>query len=272
MKKQYQQQQKLVLLFANDFNYSVVELKQRIKTTRDLELFKALFALLTTGIKSIDVYKSKKDCRYLLDCCRYISEILSMNIALNPHTVRQYLYYTKKCLNKKLFCLKDNKYDFYEYLSGIKEIIQDMETLYINDRLTELYIRCKELERDQTNSQNDDQKPKIKRKRKEIRRSRNQLIEEYGYICMLGDDLSNSIITFHHIEALRNKGGNSPENGALLSWYMHNIFNKFERYCPELAEEITWYLLYYKETRDEEMRSYMKEKVLDAYYTMAAYN
>ncbi len=270
MKKQYRQQQTLMLLFLNDHNYSFDDLKQKIKTTRDLELVKALFAVLNNGIRTFDKCKSQKDRMNLWQNCRYISMVLSVDMDFKPDTVRRYFDYTKKNLDKNILSLEDSEYSTYHFLIELKEIILDMERVYIDERLVELCIRYNEIKA----SQNIQPSKGFQRKRriKQIRTSKLKLIREYGNICMLGDEiLDNRTITYHHIKALRENGNHKPINGALLSFRMHQLLHKIEQEYPKLAKEIAYYLKYYKDTRDEERRLDIRTK-LEAYETELVYS
>lgn len=84
---------------------------------------------------------------------------------------------------------------------------------------------------------------------------REQLIHIYGNTCFLGGTPTpENFLTLHHISPARDGRITTIENGALITLNMHWLFNIIEREDPNMAEYINKYLVYYKETMDDEAR------------------
>lgn len=89
--------------------------------------------------------------------------------------------------------------------------------------------------------------------------------------CFLGGAINEkNILTFHHIEPLRNpfssaKELDTLENGSLLGRLEHDIYNLLEDNDIKSAKTLKEFFLYYKETIDnneqEKMKIYIYEKI-----------
>ena len=93
---------------------------------------------------------------------------------------------------------------------------------------------------------------------------REQLIHIYGNTCFLGDTpTSTNVLTLHHIAPVRDGRITTIYNGALITENMHWLFNILESDNPIKAEEINNYLIYYKETMDDEVRMIIHEYMVE---------
>lgn len=97
---------------------------------------------------------------------------------------------------------------------------------------------------------------------------RDQLIHIYGNTCFLGDTPTpDNILTLHHISPVRDGRQNTICNGALMTENMHWLFNIIESNDPMLAEHINNYIVYYKETMDDEARMIIRKVMVEYYFS-----
>jgi hypothetical protein len=100
-----------------------------------------------------------------------------------------------------------------------------------------------------------------------------KLISVFGHVCFLnGVIFVKNPITYHHIVAKRNKGKATFENGALLCYLEHQMFNAIERDNQKHAESLNDGFREYKQTRNrqiiEQMRKFVDERINALGYTI----
>jgi hypothetical protein len=93
-----------------------------------------------------------------------------------------------------------------------------------------------------------------------------KLISVFGHICFLnGVIFVKNPITYHHIVAKRNKGKATFENGALLCYLEHQMFNAIERDNQRHAEDLNDGFREYKKTKNGliivQMRKFVDERI-----------
>jgi hypothetical protein len=82
----------------------------------------------------------------------------------------------------------------------------------------------------------------------------NLVIYEHGKKCWLNGVISrDNPLTAHHIVPLRDGGLTIEENIAPITKHKHEAFNELERLYPDLAAEITHYLINYKGHYDQDI-------------------
>lgn len=81
-----------------------------------------------------------------------------------------------------------------------------------------------------------------------------EIIAEKGNKCWLNGVLTrNNPLTGHHIVPRREGGQTIKENIAPICEDKHQAFNELERLYPDLAREITCYLVTYRGDYDEQV-------------------
>lgn len=98
-----------------------------------------------------------------------------------------------------------------------------------------------------------------------------KLISVFGHICFLnGVILVKNPITYHHIVAKRNKGKATFENGALLCYLEHQMFNAIENDNKRHAKELNEGFREYKLTMDNiiimQMRMFVDRRINELGY------
>lgn len=78
-----------------------------------------------------------------------------------------------------------------------------------------------------------------------------ELINMYNNQCFLnGVIYYKNPITYHHIQAVRNGGKTTIENGALLGRLEHSMFNVIEDYNKTFARWLNEGFIEYKQTKN----------------------
>jgi len=90
--------------------------------------------------------------------------------------------------------------------------------------------------------------------------AKNVLIQQHGYYCFFGYDITDrNKLTFHHINKKCDGGRKTARNGAMITENPHCKIHFIEHASPVYWEQIKNYLLAYKQETDEEVKEMFRK-------------